>query len=99
MPLSLATLGAILLGIFLGAKAATAVATTTMAASETVMLKYSRDDEDEADHLGLKYMDKSGYDRKAMVFHVQENPQGLRPLLQRSARLSHDPSRGGRARR
>jgi predicted Zn-dependent protease len=66
MPLSLATLGAILLGIFLGPKAATAVATATMAASETVMLKYSRDDEDEADYLGLKYMDTSGYDRKAM---------------------------------
>ena len=65
-PLSLATLGAILLGIFLGPKAATAVATATMAASETVMLKYSRDDEDEADYLGLKYMDASGYDRKAM---------------------------------
>jgi beta-barrel assembly-enhancing protease len=66
-PLSLATLGALLLGIFLGGKAASAVATTTMAATETVMLKYSRDDEEEADHLGLKYMEKTSYDRKAMV--------------------------------
>ena len=65
--LTLATLGALLLGIFLGGKAASAVATTTMAATETVMLKYSRDDEEEADHLGLKYMEKTGYDRKGMV--------------------------------
>jgi predicted Zn-dependent protease len=66
-PLSLAMLGALLLGIFLGGKAASAVATTTMAATETVMLKYSRDDEEEADHLGLKYMEKIGYDRKALI--------------------------------
>ena len=66
-PLTLATLGALLLGIFLGGKAASAVSATTMAATETVMLKYSRDDEEEADHLGLKYMEKTGYDRKAMV--------------------------------
>lgn len=66
-PISLATLGAMLLGIFLGGKAATAVATTSMAAAQTVLLKYSRDDEDEADFLGLRYMEKAGYDRNAMV--------------------------------
>jgi predicted Zn-dependent protease len=66
-PLSLAMLGALLAGIFLGAKAGSALATTAMAATETVMLKYSRDDEEEADYLGLKYMARTGYDRKAMV--------------------------------
>ena len=54
-PFSLATLGALLLGIFLGGKAAGALATTTIAATETVMLKYSRDDEEEADHRGLPH--------------------------------------------
>ncbi len=67
MPLSLATLGALLVGIFLGGKAASAIATTTIAASETVLLKYSREDEEEADSLGLKYMEKAGYDRRAMI--------------------------------
>jgi predicted Zn-dependent protease len=67
MPLSLAMLGALLAGIFLGGKAAAAIATTTMAATETVMLKYSREDEDEADYLGIRYMDRAGYDRKGMV--------------------------------
>jgi len=65
--LSLATLGALLLSIFLGGKAASAVATTTMAAGQTVMLKYSREDEDEADRLGLKYLEQAGYDRRAMI--------------------------------
>lgn len=66
-PLSLATLGALLLSIFLGPKAGSAVATTTMAAGQTLMLKYSREDEDEADRLGLKYLEQAGYDRRAMI--------------------------------
>jgi len=66
-PISLATLGALLLSIFLGGKAASAVATTAMAAGQTVMLKYSREDEDEADRLGLKYLEQAGYDRRAMI--------------------------------
>jgi beta-barrel assembly-enhancing protease len=66
-PLSLATLGALLLSIFLGGKAASAIATTTLAAGQTIMLKYSREDEDEADRLGLKYLEQAGYDRRAMI--------------------------------
>jgi predicted Zn-dependent protease len=67
MKLGLATLGAMLAGIFLGGKAASAIATTTIAATETVMLKYSREDEEEADYLGLKFMERSGYDRRGML--------------------------------
>jgi len=67
MPLSLAMLGALLAGIFLGGKAAAAIATTTMAATESVMLKYSREDEDEADYLGIRYLDRASYDRRGMV--------------------------------
>jgi predicted Zn-dependent protease len=65
--ISLATLGAILAGFLLGGKAAGAIAATTLAASETAFLKYSREDEEEADSLGLKFMDRSGYDRNAML--------------------------------
>jgi predicted Zn-dependent protease len=67
LKLSLATLGALLAGILLGGQAVGAIATTTLAASETAALKYSRDDEDEADYLGLKFMDRSGYDRRGMI--------------------------------
>jgi len=64
---SLAALGAILAGIFMGGQAAGAIATTTMAASETALLKYSREDEEEADYLGLKFMNQAGYARWGMV--------------------------------
>lgn len=65
--LSLAALGALLAGVLMGGKAAGAVATTTMAATETALLKYSREDEEEADYLGLKFMEQTGYDRQGMV--------------------------------
>jgi len=65
--ISLAALGAILAGIFLGGQAAGAIATTTVAASETAFLKYSREDEEEADYHGLKFMAQAGYDRRGMI--------------------------------
>jgi len=64
---SLATLGAILAGIFLGGPATEAIVTTTVAASETALLKYSREDEEEADFLGLKFMNQAGYNRQGMI--------------------------------
>ena len=65
--ISLAALGAILAGIFLGGQAAGAIATTSVAASETALLKYSREDEEEADYLGLKFMNQAGYARWGMI--------------------------------
>ncbi len=67
LKLGLATLGAMLAGILLGPQAAAAIMTTTSAATGTMMLKYSRENEEEADYLGLKFMEKAGYDPKAMV--------------------------------
>jgi predicted Zn-dependent protease len=67
LKLSLATIGALLAGILLGGQAVGALATTTMAATETAALKYSRDDEDEADYLALKFMDRAEYDRRGMI--------------------------------
>jgi predicted Zn-dependent protease len=64
---TLATLGAILAGIFLGGQAAGAIVTSTVAASETALLKYSREDEEEADYLGMKFMNQAGYDRRGML--------------------------------
>jgi len=67
LKLGLATLGALLAGIFLGPQAAAALGVTAQAASATVMLKYSREHEDEADYLGLKFMERAGYDPRAMA--------------------------------
>ncbi len=67
MKLGLAVLGALLAGIFLGPQAAAAIGVTSQAAAGTMMLKYSRENEEEADHLGLKFMEKAGYDRQAMI--------------------------------
>ncbi len=82
--ISLATLGALLAGIFLGGKAAGALATTSMAAGETAFLKYSREDEEEADYLGLRFMDRAGYDRRSMI-------SMLKKLRRVSGPASSDP--------
>jgi predicted Zn-dependent protease len=67
LKLGLATLGALLAGIFLGPAAATAIGAAAQATSATLMLKYSREMEEESDHLGLKFMERAGYDPQAMV--------------------------------
>jgi predicted Zn-dependent protease len=82
--LALATLGALLAGIFLGPQAATAIGVTTQAASATAMLKYSRDNEEESDYLGMKFMERAGYDPKAMVTMMKKlrrasGPAGIDP--------------------
>ncbi len=65
--ISLASLGAILAAILVGGQAAGAITTTTIAASQTAMLKYSREDEEEADYLGLKFMMRAGYDTQSII--------------------------------
>jgi len=67
LKMGLATLGAVLAGILLGPQAAAAIVTTTSAAAGTMMLKYSRENEEEADYLGLKFMERAGYDRESMI--------------------------------
>ena len=65
--ISLATLGAILAAILVGGPAAGAITTTTLAASQTALLKYSREDEEEADYLGFKFMMRAQYDTRCMI--------------------------------
>jgi predicted Zn-dependent protease len=59
--LNWATIGGMLAGIFLGGAAGAAVMTGGMAASNSMQLKYSRLDEEEADRKGLRYLEASGY--------------------------------------
>ena len=82
--ISLASLGAILAGILLGGPAAGAILTTTLAAGQTAMLKYSRDDEADADYRGLKFMMEAGYDTHCMITMMKK-------LRRMSGPASSDP--------
>ena len=63
--ISIATLAGIAAGIFLGAEGAgevgSAVMLGSMAAGQSMTLAYSREDERQADQIGLKYLTKAGY--------------------------------------
>lgn len=67
--LNIATLAAILAGAFLGGSGdlSAAVVGFSMAAATTMNLKYSRDHEEEADRMGMAYLQAAGYDRSAAV--------------------------------
>ena len=63
--ISIATLAGIAAGIFLGAEGAgevgSALVVGSMAAGQSMTLAYSRDDERQADQLGLDHLTKAGY--------------------------------------
>ncbi|MBT8356680.1 MAG: M48 family metalloprotease, partial [Deltaproteobacteria bacterium] len=63
--ISIATLAGIAAGIFLGAEGAgevgSAVVVGSMAAGQSMTLAYSREDERQADQIGLNYLTKAGY--------------------------------------
>ena len=65
--IALATLAGMLASILIGGKAAGAVMTGTAAAGIQQQLNYSREDERQADQLGFKYMDLSGFDPRGMI--------------------------------
>lgn len=61
--IGLATLAGVLTGIFLGGSptATGAITSSSIAAGKSLSLKYSRENETEADQVGLKYLTKAGY--------------------------------------
>ena len=65
------TLAGIVAGIFLGlggsGTSASALTVGTMAANQSVSLAYSRENERQADQIGLKYLLKAGYDGSGMI--------------------------------
>ena len=67
--ISLATLAAIIAGAFLSrnAKGAEAIGTSAIAMAQSLMLRYTRENEVEADQLGVKLMMRAGYRPGAMV--------------------------------
>ena len=73
--LNLATLGGMLAGIFLGGDAGAALLTGSAAAGSAAQLQYSRQDEEEADRKGLRYIEASGYQGEDFVRIMQKMGQ------------------------
>lgn len=65
--LNLLSMAGLLAGILIGGDAGGALMAGTMGATQQAQLSYSRDDERQADQLGVKYMDSSGFDPAAQV--------------------------------
>ncbi|MEN6318733.1 MAG: M48 family metalloprotease [Syntrophaceae bacterium] len=67
--IGIATLAAILAGAFLGGggEATAAVTAFSLATATSLNLKYSRENEEEADRLGISYLVNAGYDPAAML--------------------------------
>lgn len=78
--INLATLAGVLAGILLGggSEAGQALAVGSMAGGQAAALKYSRDDEREADHLGLQYLARSGYDPEGMARSFERIKERMR---------------------
>ena len=72
--LSIGTLAAILAGLFLGGsgKAAGAIGAFSMATAQTLSLKYTRENEEEADRLGLGYLIGAGYDGSGLIGFLEK---------------------------
>jgi beta-barrel assembly-enhancing protease len=67
--ISISTLAAVLAGAFLGGggDAAAAVTGIAMATATALSLKYSREQEESADRMGMAYLVRAGYDGSAML--------------------------------
>ena len=67
--INLGTLAGMLAGVFLGGESegGEALAMGSIAGGQAAALKYSRDDEREADHIGLQYLRQAGYSGAGMV--------------------------------
>jgi predicted Zn-dependent protease len=72
--LSLVTLAAIIAGAFLSkdARGTAALTAGAMALAQSLMLKYSRENEFEADQKGIKYMAEAHYDPQAMIIFLKK---------------------------
>jgi beta-barrel assembly-enhancing protease len=73
-PLSILTLAAVIAGAIAGGggKASQAAVAVGMASAESMMLKYTREIEAEADQNSLHLMTKTGYDPQAMVSFLKK---------------------------
>ncbi len=89
------TLAGMIAGVVLGAggagTAASAVTIGSMAAGQSISLAYSRDDEMQADQIGLMYLSKAGYSGKGLltILNKIRNKQWFGPDLVPSYLMTH----------
>jgi predicted Zn-dependent protease len=74
--IGLATMAGILAGVLIGGEAAGALMMGSMAAGVQAQLYYSRNDERQADQLGLKYMQAAGFDASGLVSTLKKIEKG-----------------------
>jgi len=100
--LTAAALAGVLAGVLLGsatgnASASPALAMGSVAGSQALGLKYSRENEQEADQLGLSYLSSAGYPPRDMVTVMQRlNDVKLRTHSRIPSYLSTHPDTGDR---
>ena len=70
--ISIGSLIGVLAGIFIGSDAGGAVTVGSIAGAQSAVLKYSREDEREADQVGLNYLIQAGYNPSGMVSAMQK---------------------------
>ncbi len=70
--ISLGAIIGILAGVFIGSDAGGAVSVGSLAGAQSAVLNYSREDEREADQVGLNYLIKAGYNPSGMVSAMQK---------------------------
>jgi predicted Zn-dependent protease len=73
--LNIAALGGLLAGIFLGGEAGAAVIAGSQAGATSAMLSYSREDEEESDRKGLRYLEAAGYHGEDFVIIMKKMGQ------------------------
>jgi predicted Zn-dependent protease len=72
--IGLVTLAGVLTGIFLGGSSdvSGAITSGSIAAGQSLALQYSREDERQADQVGLKYLTKAGYGGEGLLRTLQK---------------------------
>ena len=82
--LNLGTLAAILAGVFLGGsgEAVSAIGVFSVATAQTLSLKYTRENEEEADRLGVSNMVKARYDGSGMLSFLKKLKRHHLPTLE-----------------
>jgi len=73
--LNIASLGGLLAGILLGGEAGAAVIAGSQAGATSAMLNYSRQDEEEADRKGLRYLEAADYHGEDFVIIMKKMGQ------------------------
>lgn len=74
--INMATMAGMIAGLFLGvggaAAAGNAVLVGSMATGQSLALSYSREDERQADEIGLKYLSQAGYDGMGLLTSLEK---------------------------